>query len=145
MSIKSEKSKQNSLSNDPKIDDTSLANVLNEVFDNGEFSSVGQICQDARLKKGLTSQQVSTSLKVKLKIINDFEDGNDIDLPSLAYKIGFVRSYTRFLSLDSNLLVEEFKSSLENSHYKEQHNFLSPINYNHKIYISKLTPTWHRL
>ena len=133
MSIKSGKNKQNSSSNDPKIDDTIFANVLNEVFDNSEISSVGQICQDARLKKGLTSQQASDSLKIKLKIIKDFEDGNDIDLPSLAYKIGFVRSYTRFLSLDSNLLVEEFKSSLENSHYKEQHNFLSPINYNHKI------------
>ena len=133
MSIKSEKSKHNSSSSDPKIDDTNLANVLNEVFDNGELSSVGQVCQDARLKKGLTSQQVSASLKVKLKVIKDFEDGNDIDLPSLAYKVGFVRSYTRFLGLDSNLLVEEFKSSLENSHYKEQHNFLSPINNNNKI------------
>jgi len=133
MSIKSEKSKHNSSSNDPKIDDTNLANVLNEVFDNGELSSVGQVCQDTRLKKGLTSQQVSASLKVKLKVIKDFEDGNDIDLPSLAYKVGFVRSYTRFLGLDSNLLVEEFKSSLENSHYKEQHNFLSPINNNNKI------------
>ena len=133
MSIKSEKSKHNSSSNDPKIDDTNLANVLNEVFDNGELSSVGQVCQDTRLKKGLTSQQVSASLKVKLKVIKDFEDGNDIDLPSLAYKVGFVRSYTRFLGLDSNLLVEEFKSSLENSHYKEQYNFLSPINNNNKI------------
>jgi len=133
MSIKSEKSKHNSSSNDPKIDDTNLANVLNEVFDNGELSSVGQVCQDTRLKKGLTSQQVSASLKVKLKVIKDFEDGNDIDLPSLAYKVGFVRSYTRFLGLDSNLLVEEFKSSLENSHYKEQHNFLSPINNNNKM------------
>jgi len=37
MSIKSEKSKHNSSSNDPKIDDTNLANVLNEVFDNGEL------------------------------------------------------------------------------------------------------------
>jgi cytoskeleton protein RodZ len=133
MSIKSEKSKHNSSSNDPKIDDTNLANVLNEAFDNGELSSVGQVCQDTRLKKGLTSQQVSASLMVKLKVIEDFEDGNEIDLPNLAYKVGFVRSYTRFLGLDSNLLVEEFKSSLENSHYKEQHNFLSPINNNNKI------------
>jgi len=133
MSIKSEKIKQNSSSNDPKIDDTSFANVLNEVFDNRELCSVGQICQDARLKKGLTSQQVSASLKVKLKVIKDFEDGNDIDLPSLAYKVGFVRSYTRFLGLDSDLLVQEFKVSLNNFDYKEQHNFLSPINYNNKI------------
>jgi len=133
MSIKSEKSKKNSSFNDSKIDDTSLANVLNDVFDNEELFSVGQICQDARLKKGLTYLQVSASLKMKLKVIKDFEDGNDIDLPSFAYKVGFVRSYTSFLGLDSNLLVEEFKKSFENSYYKEQHKFLSPINYNNKI------------
>ena len=70
---------------------------------------------------------------MKSKVIKDFEDGNDIDLPSLAYKVGFVRSYTRFLGLDSDLLVQEFKVSLNNFDYKEQHNFLSPINYNNKI------------
>jgi cytoskeletal protein RodZ len=133
MSIKSEKSKKNSSSNDPKVDDTSLAKVLNEAFDNVELFAAGQICQDARLKKTLTLQQVSASLKVKLKVIKDFEDGNDIDLPSLAYKIGFVRSYARFLGLDSNLLVDEFKGSLNNLDYKEQYKFLSPINYNNKI------------
>lgn len=133
MSIKSETNKKIRSSNGPKIDDTNLHNVISEAFDNEGLYSVGQICLDTRLKKGITSEQVSSSLKVRLKIIKNFEDGKDIDLPSVAYKVGFVRSYTRFLGLDSNLLVEEFKGSLKNSDYKEQHNFLSPINYNNNI------------
>ena len=78
-----------------------------------EKDDVGNLCLDARLKKGLTQEQVSKILKVKVSIIKDFEDGNEFDLHGLAYKIGFVRSYAILLELDADVLVEEFKESLQ--------------------------------
>ncbi len=110
---------------DKKID-KSVSDAINDAFDQIELSSVGKLCLDARLKKGLTQEQAGTLLKVRVKIIKDFEDGEHIDLPGLAYKVGFVRSYARLLDLDGDLLVKEFKESLELTSFKEEYNFLTP-------------------
>jgi cytoskeletal protein RodZ len=47
-------------------------------------------------------------------------------LHGLAYKIGFVRSYAFLLELDADVLVEEFKESLQLNTYKEDYKFLTP-------------------
>ena len=133
MSIKSKINKVKSSSNNIKVNDKALPDAINHAFSDLELQSIGKICFDARLKKGLTHQQVSASLNFKTEIIKDFEDGEKIDLPSLAYKLGFIRSYSRLLDLDSSLLVEEYKKSLEMSDYKEEYNFLAPINHNNKM------------
>ena len=126
MSFKNENNKNNSFLDKDKKIDKSVSDAINEAFDQVELSSVGKLCLDARLKKGLTQEQAGTLLKVRVKIIKDFEDGEHIDLPGLAYKVGFVRSYARLLDLDSDLLVKEYKESLELSSFKEEYNFLTP-------------------
>ena len=110
---------------DKKVD-KSVSEAINEAFDNIESSTVGQLCLDARLNKGLTQEQAGNLLKVRVKIIKDFENGDQIDLPGLAYKVGFVRSYARLLDLDSDTIVREFKESLEINSYKEEYKFLTP-------------------
>ena len=126
MSFKNENNKNNSFLNKDKKIDKSVSDAINEAFDQVELSSVGKLCLDARLNKGLTQEQAGTLLKVRVKIIKDFEDGEHIDLPGLAYKVGFVRSYARLLDLDGDLLVKEFKESLELTSFKEEYNFLTP-------------------
>jgi len=133
MSVKSKKNNVQSLSKNSRVNDKTLSEAINDAFSDVEIQTIGKICFDARLQKGLTHQQVSASLNIRTEIIKDFEDGENIDLPSLAYKLGFIRSYGRLLGLDSNILVEEYKRSLEMSDYKEEYNFLAPINYNNKI------------
>ncbi len=129
MSFKNENNNNNNnnsfLDKDKKID-KSVSDAINEAFDQAELSSVGKLCLDARLNKGLTQEQAGTLLKVRVKIIKDFEDGEHIDLPGLAYKVGFVRSYARLLDLDGDLLVKEFKESLELASFKEEYKFLTP-------------------
>ena len=106
--------------------DKLVSDAINDAFDNVELSTVGKLCLDARLNKGITQEQAGALLKVRVKIIKDFENGEQIDLPGLAYKIGFVRSYARLLDLDGDLLVKEFKESLELSSFKEEYKFLTP-------------------
>ncbi len=135
MSVKVTKNKNKSLFDSDPFLDTSVSEAINEAFDNVSHSSVGKLCLDARVTKSLTQEQASAILKVRLKIIKDFESGEQIDLPGLAYKVGFVRSYARLLGLDSDLLVKEFKESLELNNFKEEYKFLTP-----EIERSKLLP-----
>tara|TARA_B100000242_G_scaffold194322_1_gene140196 strand:- start:32 stop:1021 length:990 start_codon:yes stop_codon:yes gene_type:complete len=126
MSFKNEKNKNNSFSDKDKNVDKLVSDAINEAFDQVELSTVGKLCLDARLNKGLTQEQAGDLLKVRVKIIKDFENGEHIDLPGLAYKVGFVRSYARLLDLDGDLLVKEFKESLELNSFKEEYKFLTP-------------------
>ncbi|MDC0531076.1 DUF4115 domain-containing protein [Alphaproteobacteria bacterium] len=126
MSVKVEKNKNKPLLDKEPLGDTSVSDAINEAFDSVQLSTVGQLCLDARVNKSLTQEQASNILKVRVKIIKDFENGDQIDLPGLAYKIGFVRSYARLLELDTDLLVKEFKESLELGSYKEEYKFLTP-------------------
>ena len=126
MSFKNEKNKNNSFLDQDKKVDKSVSDAINEAFDQVELSTVGKLCLDARLNKGLTQEQAGALLKVRVKIIKDFEDGEQIDLPGLAYKVGFVRSYARLLDLDGDFLVKEFKESLELNSFKEEYKFLTP-------------------
>ena len=114
-------------------EDSTISDVITEAFDNVELTTIGKLCLDARVNNGLTQEQASALLKVRVKIIKDFENGDQIDLPGTAYKIGFVRSYARLLKLDSDLLVQEFKESLEVDNFKEEYKFLSPEINNNKI------------
>ena len=126
MSFKNEKNKNNSFSAKDKNVDKLVSDAINEAFDHVELSTVGKLCLDARLNKGLTQEQAGSLLKVRVKIIKDFENGEHIDLPGLAYKVGFVRSYARLLDLDGDLLVKEFKESLALNSFKEEYKFLTP-------------------
>ena len=126
MSLKNETKKNNSFSSKDKNVDILVSDAINEAFDHVESSTVGKLCLDARLNKGLTQEQAGALLKVRVKIIKDFENGEHIDLPGLAYKVGFVRSYARLLDLDGDLLVKEFKESLELNSFKEEYKFLTP-------------------
>ena len=117
---------RNGKNNKDNMIDKSVSEAINEAFDSVEPSTIGKLCLDARLNKGLTQEQAGHLLKVRVKIIKDFENGEYIDLPGLAYKIGFVRSYARLLDLDGDLLVREFKESLELGSYKEEYKFLTP-------------------
>ena len=74
MSFKNEKNKKNSFLNKNKKVDVSVSDAINEAFDNVELSTVGKLCLDARLNKGLTQEQAGALLKVRVKIIKDFED-----------------------------------------------------------------------
>ncbi len=123
---KEKKIKDKSLNDENNKNDTSVSDAINDAFDNVELCTVGKLCLDARVSKGLTQEQAGALLKVRVKIIKDFENGEHIDLPGLAYKVGFVRSYARLLDLDSDLLVNEFKESLELNSLKEEYKFLTP-------------------
>ena len=68
----------------PSFDeDSTISDVITQAFDNAELTTIGKLCLDARLNKSLTQEQASALLKVRVKTIKDFENGDLIDLPEI--------------------------------------------------------------
>ena len=70
MSFKNETNKNNSFSDKDKNVDSLVSDAINEAFDHVELSTVGKLCLDARLNKGLTQEQAGALLKVRVKTVS---------------------------------------------------------------------------
>lgn len=80
-------------------------------------TSLGQTLRAKREKKKLSIEDVARKLCIKEVYINALEEGHYYAFPSRVYGIGFLRSYAKFLGLDSDLMVAEFHA--ETSDLKE--------------------------
>lgn len=74
--------------------------------------TVGQDLRAARLRRGDEIAQVSRALKIRKDHLEALEEDRLEDLPGKTYAIGFVRSYSRHLGLDSAAYVERFKQDI---------------------------------
>ena len=71
--------------------------------------TVGKRLRDARRKQHLTLEQAEEATKVRAKYLAAIEKDQWNKFPSRVYVIGFVKSYSQFLNLDSRQIVEEYK------------------------------------
>jgi cytoskeletal protein RodZ len=68
---------------------------------------VGEILRDARKNQNLTLDEVAKATKIKVEFLSIIERGEYEKLPSPAYANGFVKNYSKFLSLpvEKNLAI----------------------------------------
>jgi cytoskeleton protein RodZ len=87
---------------------------LREISGDGDapLETVGQDLRAARLRRGDEIAQVSRALKIRKDHLEALENDRLEDLPGKTYAIGFVRSYSRHLGLDSATYVERFKQDI---------------------------------
>ena len=71
-------------------------------------TSLGQTLQARREKKKLSLEDVAKKLCIKEVYLRALEEGHYYAFPNRVYGIGFLRSYAKFLGLDSDLMVAEF-------------------------------------
>ena len=90
---------------------------------------------EARARKGFTQEQAGKKLKVRTNLIADFENGKQIDLPGLAYQIGFVRSYASLVDLDADFCVEVYKNNINIKDSRISYNFLESNKRKNRIYL----------
>lgn len=74
---------------------------------------IGQKLMEARLHKGLTLDQVSEKLKIKVSFLSAIEKGDYKKLPSSAYALGFVRNYSSFLGLSERETAALFRREFD--------------------------------
>jgi len=85
----------------------------------GESSGLGRVLRRARLATGLDIADVAQRLRIRPEYLEALEAGDHGKLPGRVYAIGFVRTYSSFLGLDSAVAIERFKSeavSLDHTH-----------------------------
>ena len=87
---------------------------LREISGDSEspLETVGQDLRAARLRRGDEIASVSRALKIRKDYLEALENDRLEDLPGKTYAIGFVRSYSRHLGLDSAAFVERFKQDI---------------------------------
>jgi cytoskeleton protein RodZ len=72
----------------------------------------GQLLKDKRESLGLSLSEVSVSTKINTRILTAIEEGIKEDLPPLSFLKGFVRTYSKFLKLDSEEVMRNFIEEL---------------------------------
>ncbi len=70
---------------------------------------VGEILKRTRLHYGQSLADVETVLRIRASQLEAIESGHPDKLPGRVYAIGFVRSYSEYLGLDGNKMVQLFK------------------------------------
>ncbi|MBQ4472172.1 MAG: helix-turn-helix domain-containing protein [Alphaproteobacteria bacterium] len=73
-----------------------------------QAQSLGQTLRTKREKKKLSLEDVASKLCIKEAYLKALEEGHYYAFPSRVYGIGFLRTYAKFLELDSDLMVAEF-------------------------------------
>ena len=84
-----------------------------------EPSGLGRALKRARLAQGLDLAQAAHTLRIRPEYLAALEEGDHGRLPGRVYAIGFVRTYSNFLGLDSAVAIERFKAeavTLDHAH-----------------------------
>ncbi len=84
------------------------------------FDTVGDELRRARIAQGLSIETVAKRLNIKTIYISALENNDYTAFPAIVYGIGFLRTYTIFLGLETEPLIERFKS--ETTHLIETKN-----------------------
>ena len=106
------------------IDDRHISKDFSEIFDVSEnVEDIGALFVDARVKKGLTQEDVSKILKVRISAIKQTEKGEEIQALGSAYSLGFLRSYAKLVDLEPDDIIKNYKSKNSERNTKFDYNF----------------------
>ena len=100
------------------------------------MKTVGQILSIERNSKNLSINDISIELKISTSIITDLENDNIKNNPDIIFNIGHLRSYSNFLELDTDTIVQKFKDQVSFNSKEEKKN-ITPIVENNFFKIEK--------
>lgn len=99
--------------------------------------TVGERLKNIRLRKKISLSEAEVGTKVRAKYLAAIEEGKWSELPQNVYTRGFVLAYSKFLGLNSELLVQEYEQETLFRFKKENHK----ISYNQSIKDKKVLIT----
>ena len=100
------------------------------------MKTVGQILLIARNSKNLSIIDISIELKISKSIIIDLENDNIKNNQDIIFNIGHLRSYSNFLELDAETIINKFKDQVSFNINEEKKN-ITPIIDNNFFKIEK--------
>ncbi len=100
------------------------------------MKTVGHILSIERKTKNLSISDISIELKISKSIIVDLENDNIKNNPDIIFNIGHLRSYSNFLGLDADTIINKFKDQVS-FNIKEEKKNITPIIENNFFKIEK--------
>ena len=100
------------------------------------MKTVGQILSIERNSKNLSISDIAIELKISKSIIIDLENDNIKNNPDIIFNIGHLRSYSNFLELDADTIINKFKDQVS-FNIKEEKKNITPIIDNNFFKIEK--------
>ncbi|WKC76068.1 BB_0345 family helix-turn-helix protein [Borreliella valaisiana] len=88
-------------------------------MEENDFIKFGSYLRKVRNGKNLTLEMVADDIKISIKYLKALEDSNIEIFPNEVLAIGFLRTYSEYLDIDSKListLFKDYKSRLNNSY-----------------------------
>ncbi|MBO6281236.1 MAG: DUF4115 domain-containing protein [Alphaproteobacteria bacterium] len=77
-----------------------------------EVQTVGEILRNARIKQGKTVSDASKELCIRKAYVEAIERMEVGNLPPMPYALGFVRSYSDYLGLNSDRIVSSYRKTV---------------------------------
>jgi cytoskeleton protein RodZ len=71
---------------------------------------IGNTLREARVRRTLTLQQVEEDTKIRVKYVQAMENEDFDVMPGATYVKGFLRTYSEYLSLDPEVMLDEYRS-----------------------------------
>ena len=116
--------KNSIFSKNTNIDDRHISKDFSEIFDaQDNIEDIASLFINARVKKGLTQEDVSKILKVRVSAVKQIEKGEQLQSLGLAYSIGFLRSYAKLVGLEPENIIKNYKSYNDKKDTKIDYNF----------------------
>ena len=71
---------------------------------------IGNTLREARVRRNLTLQQVEEDTKIRVKYVQAMENEDFDVMPGATYVKGFLRTYSTYLGLDPDIILDEYRS-----------------------------------
>ena len=116
--------KNNKANKNFNINDRNISKDFSEIFDASEnFEDIGSLFTDARVKQGLTQEDVSKILRVRTSTIKQIDRGEELDSLGSTYSLGLLRSYAKLVDLEPENIIKYYKLTNSEKNTKVDYNF----------------------
>ena len=81
---------------------------------------IGNTLREARVRRNLTLQQVEEDTKIRVKYVQAMENEDFDVMPGATYVKGFLRTYSTYLGLDPDVILDEYRSRISPASEKHE-------------------------
>ena len=97
---------------------------------------VGELLKKSRISEKIDIETVSKDLNISVDVLNKIEDDNFPEYLDKVYLIGHIRTYSKYLGLNSNEVVKQFRDRTSFTHKTELDELPKPLVKENLFFIS---------